>query len=799
MNSKIVLRQVRRLAVGGALAGLAYGALKALRTGGQASRNRSSLDDERFRLYADNARDLVYRYRVLPTPGFEYVSPSATGMTGYTPEEHYADPELGIRRVHPEDRHLIKDPQRFSEEPLVLRWYRKDGSLVWTEQRNKLVYDGAGNVIAIEGIARDVTERKQAEEALRESEERFRAAFGSAAVGMAIGALDGRWLQVNPSVCEITGYSEEELLATDFQSITHPDDLEKGVEGLRRMLEGEIWYFYTEMRYIHKSGQPVWVFLSTSLVRDAEDRPLYIVAQIQDITETRRDKENLERLIRQNQSILTSVGEGIYGLDLDERTSFVNPAAERMLGYGPGELAGRHQHDIVSHINSDGVPYPEGDCPVYAALRDGDIHTSSDEVFRRKDGSTFPVEYTSTPIQEGSEVVGAVVSFRDITRRKRAEEALRKSEARFRLLAEKMSDLVCLHEPDGRYLYISPSCRRLLGYEPEELLGTDPYDLFHPGDLERIRTEAHEKALEGQGAVSVIYRIRKKSGEYTWFETLTEPILDEDGEVVRLQTSSRDVSERKRVERVLADAARAKAEFLAEVSHELRTPLTVIRGNAEIGLEFDRDCEHEELLREIVRESSTMSRMVEDLLFLARSESAAPPFRMEPVETSVLVRDLARRARSLAAEHGATVDTTLAESGLVRVDPARVEQAVLALVDNAIKYGPEGHRITLRSSSPEGELRVEVGDQGPGIPETELPHVFERFYRLDDVDEPGNGLGLSIAQTIAEAHGGRIEADSRPGAGTLMTLALPLLPDESRHGTPRKDLSALDRESGDRE
>jgi two-component system, OmpR family, sensor histidine kinase VicK len=175
-----------------------------------------------------------------------------------------------------------------------------------------------------------------------------------------------------------------------------------------------------------------------------------------------------------------------------------------------------------------------------------------------------------------------------------------------------------------------------------------------------------------------------------------------------------------------------------------------------------------------------MSRMVEDLLFLARSESASPPFRMEPVETNVLLKGLARRARSLAAEHGATLDTTLAETGLVRVDPARVEQAILALVDNAIKYGPEGQSITLRSISAGGELRVEIGDQGPGIPETELPHVFERFYRLDGVGEPGNGLGLSIAQTIAEAHGGRIEAESQPGEGTRMTLILPLLPDEDR-------------------
>jgi PAS domain S-box-containing protein len=770
VNFQIVLRQARRVAVGGALAGLAYGALRMLRT----SEPHQGRDD-RIRLYADNASDLVYRYRFLPRPGFEYVSPSSTAITGYTPEEHYADPELGFKLVHPEDRHLLESSRHTTAEPLMLRWYRKDGALIWTEQRNRPVYDRAGNVVAVDGIARDITERKLAEETLRQSEERFRAAFGSATLGMALGYPDGRWLQVNPAMCEITGYTEEELLSTDFQSITHPDDLEESVEGLSRMLAGEIQYYYAEKRYIHKSGRTVWIYLSSSLVRDAEDRPLYVVSQIQDVTEARRDKENLERLIRQNRSILASAGEGIYGLDLEERTSFVNPAAERMLGYGPGELAGRHQHDIVSHLNAEGVPYPEDECPVHAALRGGGVHSSSDEVFMRKDGSTFPVEYVSNPIREGGAVVGAVVTFRDITRRKRAEEALRDNEARFRLLAEKMSDLVCLHEPDGRYLYISPSCRRLLGYEPEELLGKDPYNLFHPEDLQRIRTEAHDKALDGQAAVSVIYRIRQKSGEYTWFETVTEPILDEDGEVVRLQTSSRDVSERKRVERVLAEAARAKADFLAEVSHELRTPLTVIRGNAEIGLELDGDCEHEELLQEIVRESSTMSRMVEDLLFLARSESAAPPFRMEPVEANVLIKGLARRATSLVAEHGATLDTTREESGLVRVDPARVEQAVLALVDNAIKYGPDRQRITLRSSARESELRVEVGDRGPGIPETELPHIFERFYRLDSIEEPGNGLGLSIAQTIAEAHGGRIEAESQPGEGTSMTLILPLL------------------------
>jgi len=203
----------------------------------------------------------------------------------------------------------------------------------------------------------------------------------------------------------------------------------------------------------------------------------------------------------------------------------------------------------------------------------------------------------------------------------------------------------------------------------------------------------------------------------------------------------------------------------------------VIRGNAEVGLELDCDCEHEDVLREVVRESSTMSRMVEDLLFLACSESAAPPFRMEPVDAKVLLAGLVRRAGALAAEHDATLYTTFEEDGLVRVDPVRVEQAILALVDNAVKYGPEGQRLTLESASSSEELRIDVGDQGPGIPETELPHVFDRFYRLATVEKPGSSL--SIAQTIAEAHGGRIEPESQPGVGTRMSFILPLLQEES--------------------
>ncbi len=228
----------------------------------------------------------------------------------------------------------------------------------------------------------------------------------------------------------------------------------------------------------------------------------------------------------------------------------------------------------------------------------------------------------------------------------------------------------------------------------------------------------------------------------------------------------------------LAEASRAKTDFLADVSHELRTPLTVLRGNAEVGLALDGDPEHTEILREIVEESGRMSRMVEDLLLLARSDSATLPLESERVPVATFLAEAAARAEVLARERGAELETELAGEGEIEADQRRLEQAVLIFVDNAAKYGPPGGKVALTSATVSGELRVSVADRGPGIPEGELPRIFERFYRVDKArtrKTGGAGLGLPIARTIVEALGGRIEAESRLGEGTKISLVLPLL------------------------
>ena len=246
-------------------------------------------------------------------------------------------------------------------------------------------------------------------------------------------------------------------------------------------------------------------------------------------------------------------------------------------------------------------------------------------------------------------------------------------------------------------------------------------------------------------------------------------------------------AEQQQTAKELAKANKAKTDFIADVSHELRTPLTVLRGNAQVGLALGGDHERAELFEEIVEESRRMTRLVEDLLFLARSDSASVPLQTETVDVVPFLHELAGRAEVLARERGAAFESALlAGEGQLRVDPARIEQAVLILVDNAAKYGPTGEPVMLSSElSHSGQLRIEVEDRGPGIPLEELPRVFERFYRVDktrtrqgDGEGPGQGgtgLGLPIARTIVQAHGGRIEVVSQPGEGTKVSLNLPLL------------------------
>ena len=234
------------------------------------------------------------------------------------------------------------------------------------------------------------------------------------------------------------------------------------------------------------------------------------------------------------------------------------------------------------------------------------------------------------------------------------------------------------------------------------------------------------------------------------------------------------VREGRRLLTVAGQAAQAKDDFIADASHELRTPLTVLRGNAEQALVLGTRSPPD-LFEDIATESVRMARIVDDLLLLATSDAAGLPLTLERLEAEPFLAEVAARAELLVEEQGATLQVETLADALVDVDPVRIEQAIRILVDNAAKYG-RGSPVRLRSEARPSSLLISVGDEGPGIPNEAVPHIFERFYRTDRTrsrSSGGAGLGLAIAQSIVTAHGGRIEVDSEPERGTVMTIVLP--------------------------
>ncbi|MFC2018242.1 PAS domain S-box protein, partial [Chloroflexota bacterium] len=207
-----------------------------------------------------------------------------------------------------------------------------------------------------------------------------------------------------------------------------------------------------------------------------------------DITIRKWVEDVTDQLARRNELILKAAGQGIYGLDVEGKATFVNPAAAMMLGYDAEELAGQRHHEIVHHSKIDGKPYPNEKCPVHATLKDGTVHTSADdEVFWRKDGTYFPVEYTSTPIIEDGKILGAVVTFMDISDRKRLEKMLHQSEGMYRSFFQSPSSVIISIDREGAVLDCNTRIQQMLGYLPGEIIGQNLLDIVHPEDHTKVR------------------------------------------------------------------------------------------------------------------------------------------------------------------------------------------------------------------------------------------------------------------------------------------------------------------------
>ena len=504
--------------------------------------------------------------------------------------------------------------------------------------------------------------------------------------------------------------------------------------------------------------------------------------------ERKRAEEALRVSEEQNRLILESAGEGIYGLDLEGRTTFVNPAAARMIGWESEGLIGRSQHDVMHHTSSNVRPSPREECLIYAAFKDGKVHHVDDEVFWRKDGSSFPIEYTSTPIRKDGELVGAVVTFKDITERKRAEEALRESEEKFRAVVDNSPAAIEFKDTECRYLIVNKQWESWYNVTLGEVIGKTVHD-FLPRELSDAITAHDNRVLERHVPEEREYELAHPDGTIRNVLSHKFPILDADGKPLAVASIVTDITERKRAEvdlRRAKEAAeyanRAKTEFLANMSHELRTPLNSIIGFSELiqdgVLGPIGNPKYGAYAGDINKSGIHLLKVINDILDVSRIEIGELDLAEDLVDLGETVETCMTMVRERS--HKAKVSlTSKMPDGPPRLhaDQRRVKQILLNLLTNAIKFTPAGGSVVVEAGLDEGGgIVIGIRDSGIGIEPEEIPKVLEPFSQGGDVmsrSQEGTGLGLSLAKSLTEMHGGTLSIDSQLGKGTRVTVSFP--------------------------
>jgi PAS domain S-box-containing protein len=436
-----------------------------------------------------------------------------------------------------------------------------------------------------------------------------------------------------------------------------------------------------------------------------------------------------------------------------------NPSAEKILGLPAAELIGK----TISETLPAGL---HSDLPAIAAevIRTGQARDLGAVQYGGEDVHTFLVSVFALP----DRCVG--ITAEDVTTRRRMENALYRSEQQLRRITDNMLDIICQTDVDGNIQFASPSCWDVLGYTPDSLRGQSIYARVHPDDLAMVID-----AIQTTGRVE--YRYQHADGHYLWLETLSNFLFEGDAVPQGIIFASREITKRKQAEWELKELNRLKTEFLTTAAHELRTPLTSIRGFSELLLarEWPPD-RRQRYLHMIHEQANHLGVLIDDLLDISRLEAKrALTLALEPINVFDLVERILPPIVEAAPTHEVEIEG-LQDCPPVLADPMRLGQVIQNLVANAVKYSPNGGKITIRGRIVDSCLEFSIQDRGIGMTAEQRAHLFEKFYRADGSNNAvqGTGLGLSISKLIVELHHGQIWAESEYGIGSTFFFTIPL-------------------------
>jgi PAS domain S-box-containing protein len=645
----------------------------------------------------------------------------------------------------------------------------------WTQAEIRLLETAAERVW-------NALERVRNEAELHRSEERFRTlAVATSNIVWSTNAA-GELVGEQNDWAEFTGQTEQEYLGRGWIDAVHPDDREAVIQSWSQNLSHKGTYHH-EHRLRRADGQYRDLSVRGVPILEPDGTVREWVGTMIDITErkqTARDLEAQASLLREQADLLALVNETVIVRDPQDNVISWNRAAEEMYGFSRDESIGRVTHDLLeTHFQ-----IPETRESVRATLeRDGFWEGELTQV--RHDGSSLVVlsrqalQRKVFPNGQPGEPLAILEVNWDISERKRNEEILRESESRFRWLAEATPQMVCVSDTAGTLSYVNQAYSDYTGIKPEEARTGLP-ELVHPEDRESFMLKNLEAPRNGTTLRHEL-RIRSaSSGQYRWFLHQLVPARNQAGETIWWFGTSTDIHAHKEAELSLLKTLEQQKRFVSDASHEFRAPLTSILGN--LGLlerypDMPSDDRHE-AISEAIREAGRLGRLVSELLTLARSDAGVQT-TLEDVNLTDIALEAWRDAHQFS--NGCSLEQGLIEQIEIEGNRDRLKQLALILLDNALKYTPKGGTVRLelqRTNTGNGNFaELIVTDSGPGISPEDLPHVFERFYRADQSrthgsDPGGSGLGLPIAQSIAQSHGGEISLENLASGGIRAVVRL---------------------------
>ena len=871
----------------------------------------------------------IYTCETVPPYAATFISANLTGLLGYTVEEFLATPGFWADRIHPEDRDWV-----FAGLPRLLaqgshlheyRFQHKDGSWRWMRDALRVVPGQDGKAGELIGYFIDITEQKAAEETvralnknlerlvtertgeLRESEERLRTLFEQAAVGVAeIDTATGRFIRINRKYGEIVGYSMEEMLARDFMTITHPDDLASDLAQMERLTRGELREFTLEKRYVRKDGSTVWVELTVSPLWAGSKALTRHIAVVKDITE----RKQAESRLRLTQFAVEHAADAVLWADDTKRFVYVNEAACRSLGYTREELLTLRIPDIAPqhdpqrfqqqlrsiqqgrpatyeslHRRKDGTEFPveasiaylkhEGQGYTCGIVRDiterkraeealaektselsdfiehatvsmhwvgpggiilwanrteldflgysreeyighhiAEFHVDQPAIqdildrlscgaavreyaarLRSKNGSIKDVLIDSSVLRKDGAFVHTRCFTRDITARKQAEQALRASEERFRMLFEQAAVGVAQADAvTGRFARVNRKLCEITGYRQTEMLSLDVQRLTHPNDWEGSRDNIARLTTGEMNEFRMEKRLIHKDGTAIWVKLAVSPMWQPGAAPDYLIAVVQDITERKQAEAALQtfqDQIRqmqkmeAIGQLAGGIAHDFNNILTAILGNAEIVCaNIAADHPAQPNLARILKAGNRASHLVQQILtFTHQQEFSRTAQDLAPVLHEALA--LLRATLPANIKLTAACET---DAPPVLADATQIHQVIMNLCTNAwhaLKEQP-GHiavdlapatlthtLLSFQTSLPPGfYARLSIRDSGCGMEPETVERIFDPFFTTKPVGQ-GTGLGLSVVHGIVRGHEGAIVVDSSPGQGTTFHLYFP--------------------------